>query len=128
MKIFSEIEALEKELHTSSARKSKQMLNDLLADDFQEFGKSGYIYNKQDIIKHLPAASAQIPNAHAFKVKALDQNAFLVTYKTIENETHVLRSSIWMLSKGRLQMTFHQGTCMKTSSKHVSDAKKDINV
>tara|TARA_B100001094_G_scaffold333419_1_gene411926 strand:- start:1564 stop:1926 length:363 start_codon:yes stop_codon:yes gene_type:complete len=117
MKIFSEIEALEKKLHTSIVRRSTKVLDELLCDDFQEFGKSGSIYNKRDIINHLPAAPDQNLNAHDFAVKQLDDKAFLLTYKTTENHLQVLRSSVWILSGGSLRMMFHQGTLMHESIK-----------
>lgn len=45
--------ALEEELLTSEARVSESRLNELLADDFVEFGSSGRIYDKPSIIREL---------------------------------------------------------------------------
>lgn len=109
-KIFDEIESLEKKLLASSARKSVNTLDELLVDDFKEFGKSGLVYNKRDILSRLPEEEPREFNAKYFEVIQLDSCAFLITYTTIESDVSVLRSSIWKSIDGHLQMVFHQGT------------------
>ncbi len=44
------IKNLEVELLQPEVRKSKERLNELLADDFFEIGESGKKYSKQDIL------------------------------------------------------------------------------
>ncbi len=44
---FNEIELLEKKLLVSASRKSINTLDELLADDFKEFGKSGLVYTNK---------------------------------------------------------------------------------
>ena len=51
------IKNLETELLQPEVRKSKERLNELLADDFYEIGESGKQYNKQDILNDLPNQS-----------------------------------------------------------------------
>ena len=48
---------LEVSLLTPAVRASVEKLNVLLADDFREFGSSGEIYSKQDILEQLPKAT-----------------------------------------------------------------------
>ena len=50
-----EFQALELKLLTPSTRRDVNVLNRLLADDFIEFGASGNIYTKQDVLCSLPA-------------------------------------------------------------------------
>ena len=109
-KIFDEIESLEKKLLASSIRKSVNMLDELLSDDFKEFGKTGLVYNKQDVLSKLSDEGVRDFNAKYFEVKLLENNVYLVTYTTMENGVNALRSSIWQSVDGRLQMVFHQGT------------------
>ena len=107
---FNEIELLEKKLLVSATRKSINTLDELLADDFKEFGKSGLVYNKQDILSRLPNEEPREFNAKYFEVKSLGDTAYLINFRTLENGIEVLRSSIWKSIDGRLQMVFHQGT------------------
>ena len=107
---FIEIESLEKKLLVSASRKSINTLDELLADDFKEFGKSGLVYNKQDILSRLPNEEPKEFNAKYFEVKSLGDTAYLINFRTLENSVEVLRSSIWKSINGRLQMVFHQGT------------------
>ena len=107
---FNEIELLEKKLLVSATRKSINTLDGLLADDFKEFGKSGLVYNKQDILSRLPNEEPREFNAKYFEVKSLGDTAYLINFRTLESGIEVLRSSIWISIDGRLQMVFHQGT------------------
>ena len=102
-KVFEEIELLEKQLLSSSTRKSIKVLDELLAVDFKEFGKSGFVYDKQEILNSLLDEEPRNLTAKYFEV-------YLVTYTTIENGISTLRSSIWKSFDNRLQMLFHQGT------------------
>ena len=107
---FNEIELLEKKLLVSATRKSINTLDELLADDFKEFGKSGLVYNKQDILSRLPNEEPKEFNAKYFEVKLLGDTAYLINFRTLESSVEVLRSSIWKSIDGHLQMVFHQGT------------------
>ena len=63
---FNEIELLEKKLLVSASRKFINTLDQLLADDFKEFGKSGLVYNKQDILSRVPNEEPREFNAKHF--------------------------------------------------------------
>lgn len=110
---FIEIESLEKKLLVSTTRKSINTLDEMLADDFKEFGKSGLVYNKQDILSRLPNEEPKEFNAKYFEVKSLGDTAYLINFRTLESGIEVLRSSIWISIDGRLQMVFHQGTATR---------------
>ena len=110
---------LEEQLLRPEVRSSAEQVGRLLADDFVEFGSSGYAYDKQEIIAALqqekPDPAARISLAE-FAARRLAPGVFLVTYRTIreggadETGRSRLRSSIWKLMDGRWQMVFHQGT------------------
>jgi len=100
-------------------RGSAEQVGRLLADDFVEFGSSGYAYDKQQIIEALqqekPDPALRI-SLTEFAARRLAPGIFLVTYRTTwdagadEPGRSRLRSSIWKLIDGRWQMVFHQGT------------------
>ncbi len=95
---------------------STEQLNQLIADDFLEFGSSGRVYNKQDCIKS--DDSPRKFSVSNFSIKELAKDVMLATYNTIEDGAVSLRSSIWKRYGDEWQMTFHQGT-------KVQEAKDD---
>jgi hypothetical protein len=92
---------LEEELLNPEFRRSPDQVGALLSDDFVEFGSSGGVYNKQQVIEALEQEGPGV---------------ILVTYRTIQEggpettQKSRLRSSIWKLIEDRWQMVFHQGT------------------
>lgn len=111
------IRGLEEELFKQSVRTSRSAVGALLADDFVEFGRSGRVYDKQEIVLSLAAeANDAAPEltASGFELKSLADDVVLLTYRTRrvdgEQALHTLRSSIWKRSDGAWRMVFHQGT------------------
>jgi hypothetical protein len=112
--IKDQINELEESLLEADTRQSIQALNRLLADDFLEFGASGNIYTKQEILDYLLTEKDYSKTSlFDFELKTLSKDAVQVVYKTQrkENTTIVLRSSIWRRHASfGWQMCFHQGT------------------
>lgn len=115
-----EIRRLESLLHDPSIRSNASRLDDLLADEFREFGSSGRTYSKADILAELPAQSPMRISVSDFTVCGLGPDVCLATYRaTIESEGSVrrsLRSSTWVYRSNRWQLAFHQGTVVDTRS------------
>jgi hypothetical protein len=106
------LEANERSLLESGARKSS-LVAELLAESFVEFGSSGRIFTKAQIVAALQEESPVEADASAFKVRILAPGVALVTYRTerhVQPPVRVLRSSIWVQGEGGWQMVFHQGT------------------
>ncbi|MFC0270379.1 DUF4440 domain-containing protein [Metabacillus herbersteinensis] len=106
------LQRLEEKLLKPEVRSSITDLEELLSDEFLEFGSSGNIYTKQDCLNGLALSKMTL---HDFELKQLSEDTVLTTYR-IFNETrelHTLRSSIWKLTSGKWQMFFHQGTPTK---------------
>ena len=107
---------LEERLLHPEVRSSDDELSRLLADDFIEFGSSGVIYNKQQIIVSLAREQIMERFTADFSVRVLADDVVLLTYRSTRRdpataeECHSLRSSIWKLNDARWQMIFHQGT------------------
>ena len=112
------LRGLEEELLQPEARRSVDRLDRLLADEFIEFGSSGGIFDKAQVIEALlaetsdPAAAVCLTE---FGARQLAPGVVLVTYRTSRSGLNAppgskLRSSIWKLTEGQWQMVFHQGT------------------
>ena len=107
---------LEERLLHPEVRRSKEDLMTLLADDFIEFGSSGSIFNKQQIVEALIQSHTEQMELKDFQAKILAPDVVLTTFRVEKyNEPrevmrNSLRSSIWKFIEGRWQMVFHQGT------------------
>jgi hypothetical protein len=109
------IQQLEEQLLQPDVRHSAQTLDDLLANEFVEFGSSGRVYSKQQIIENLTNEIPVPRTLKAFKTITLAPGVILTTYHSTCWEpdappVHSRRCSIWKLGNGRWQMIFHQGT------------------
>ncbi len=114
--IEEDLRTLEEELLQADVRKTAARLDELLAEEFIEFGSSGRVFNKRDIIDALRSESAARRLLTDFKTRVLGPGLVLATYRAIsygapdEQPTHSLRSSLWKFIDSRWQMVFHQGT------------------
>ena len=111
-----QIYQLEDRLLQPEVRRSKEDIAMLLADDFVEFGSSGRIFDKPQVVDGLPDSPTVLMIIEDFQVKVLSSNVVLAIYRVVkknelrEEMTNSLRSSIWKFIDGRWQMVFHQGT------------------
>jgi len=108
---------LECELHQPECRRNRERLEQLLAPDFREFGRSGTSYTRNDTLTLLPADTEVITiHAQDFAVLELSDAIALLTYRSAHIDPsgalfrHTNRSSIWRFNPSGWQMVFHQGT------------------
>lgn len=100
---------MEKKLLDPEVRRSVSELANLLADDFVEFGSSGRVFTKQQVVEGLPHSPSVQMTILNFQAKPLAADIMLTTYNLIkQNDTRVemgysLRSSIWKFIDGRCQ-------------------------
>src|SRR5262245_39136188 len=110
---------LEERLLQPNVRRSARDVAELLADEFMEFGSSGRIFTKQQLLDSLQQESPTRRTLREFRTRTLAPGVVLVTYRAMrqdESEGQVaysLRSSIWCWREGHWQMIFHQGTPAK---------------
>lgn len=115
MHIDQHLHELELELLQPRVRRSPELLSFLLAADFREFGGSGRVYTRDEIIEALQTeVPAQILISE-FRVQSVGADAALVTYRATRNTPDgppaiSMRSSLWVVRDGHWQMLFHQGT------------------
>lgn len=92
------IQALEQQLLDPDFRGTQDVAL-LFADDFVEFGSSGCVYNKQQIVESLLTEQKVNRSMTDFKIIELSPHIVFATYKATNqlNSQVSLRSSIWKL-------------------------------
>jgi hypothetical protein len=114
--VEAQLRHLEEQLLQPEVRASAERVNALLADEFVEFGSSGQVFDKKQIIALLQQEMPTRRSLSNLLTTVLAERVVLVTYRATRSSNppvHTLRSSIWRLSNGRWQMVFHQGTLTK---------------
>jgi hypothetical protein len=107
---------LEQRLLSKTTRGDAEDISRLLADDFIEFGASGNVWSKAEVVEQLPLESFTQRRISEFAVKPLSKHSALVTYHCQADflgqrgMVGSLRSSIWRKREEQWQMVFHQGT------------------
>jgi len=107
---------LEERLLQPDVRKAAEEITKLLAEEFIEFGSSGRIFQRAQIIESLQSEPTRQRSLTNFKTSLLAPGVILATYRVLrhglteEPPEYSLRSSIWKLIDGRWRMLFHQGT------------------
>ncbi len=108
---------LENELQQPEVRKSVERLNDLISDSLVEFGSTGEVFGKKDVLVNLPASPEIRFKMTDFSINILSSDLIQSLYRTEKinaqngKTTYSLRSSIWRKgSDNKWQMIFHQGT------------------
>lgn len=106
---------LEKQLLQPEIRSNRTELDYLISNDFIEYGASGRIYNKKDIINQLVESDKESFFIYDFTIRMLGeeyvQSMYRIKMVASDGEfRYSLRSSIWENKKNRWQIVFHQGT------------------
>jgi len=110
---------LEQRLAQVGRRLSAEDAGSLIAEDFVEFGASGKVWSKAEIIAAMSQWAPIERIVEDFRVRELSASICLVTYKVIgvtkdrQASPFSLRSSIWRYTGERWQIVFHQGTNVK---------------
>ena len=113
---LQQLELLEEGLWRAEVRFDPKRMNEILAPDFFEFGRSGRVYRREDTM-HIPGQpiDAKLPLMN-FSARLLDSNVAqttyvsAVTYNGVEELAN--RSSIWSRTDRGWQLRFHQGTAI----------------
>jgi hypothetical protein len=125
--LSNHLEGLENFLFDPVSRRDMSAVSNLLSDEFREFGSSGRIYTKFDILAELSTEQPVIITLTDFACELAAPTVALVTYRSLSShdnrpQTQALRSSVWVLRpaelrytkeaerESRWQMLFHQGT------------------
>lgn len=114
--IEAELRQLEEALLDPEMRRNRAYVASLLTDDMVEFGASGRIWTRDELLDLLAAETISPQKIEWFNCHVLAEGIALVTYRVIgvDQETGApkssLRSSIWIKEFTRWRLRFHQGT------------------
>jgi hypothetical protein len=114
--LVRELHRLESSLLEPEVRTSRERLDALLADDFLEFGSSGRIWRRDDVLSDLPEQALQRYHVTHFEVRELAPDVALSTFRVVRTPQsgaptqRSLRVSIWQKQAAGWRMIFHQGT------------------
>lgn len=110
---YKTLTELEVSLWRAETRGDRRLMDEILAEDFFEFGRSGKVWGRDGmLIDSCPPIEIRLP-LPAFKIKLLNDETALVTYDSIvqyDTLQYAHRSSIWSFIDGRWRLRFHQGT------------------
>ena len=107
---------LEECLLQPDMHKAAEEVAELLTEDFIEFGSSGRIFHRKELIESLQSEPTMRRSLTNFTTSVLAPGVVLTTYRVIRHDpaeaqpAYSLRSSIWKLIDGRWRILFHQGT------------------
>jgi hypothetical protein len=114
--IANHLRRSEEALLDPAVRSDRTRVAELLADDFVEFGSSGRIWARDEILDLL-ASETQAPiHMTDYQCALLAEDVALVTYRASRTDARTgiqissLRSSIWTKKPGGWRLRFHQGT------------------
>lgn len=113
---MEELTRLEEGMWTASSRYDPDFQEERFAHDFFEFGRSGRIYSREQIVRI--ASIENVIRAHfpldGLSFRLLGEWIVQSTYNShVEYDgiiEHARRSSIWVREAGVWKMKFHQGT------------------
>jgi hypothetical protein len=108
------LDRLEESLWRDETRFDYKFMDEVVGQDFFEFGRSGRIYERADTLsapRQPIDAILPLPN---LKIRLLNQDTAQVTYDSIVKRIGVVdygrRSSIWTRTEKGWGLRFHQGT------------------
>ncbi len=117
MSLADHLRTLEVRLLDPDIRRDLVQLTSLLDPDFREFGCSGRVYTREEVLADLACETSLFSRTLTdFNLAASTSDLAVVTYRITRRHMSgqiasvTLRSSTWVMRDGRWQMLFHQGT------------------
>jgi len=110
----SKLQKLEEELWIEKTRFDRPYMEEIMAPDFFEFGRSGRVHGRESCLSHEHVAiDAKIPLPN-LQIRLLTDEVAQVIYDSEVTYDGVVelgrRSSIWTRFGGSWKLRFHQGT------------------
>ena len=98
---------LEKSLFKYDYMSNKEYLNNIIADNYKELGKSGILFNKDDVVNYLLSQQRDRDiEMYNFSGEELMPDLWIVHYITLSDNKKIYRTSIWKHDK----IIFHQAS------------------
>jgi len=125
--LLETLRSLEIALHQPEVRRDRVRLNALLHARYREFGRSGRIYTRPEVLDEFSAQPQTYKVwSQDYRVEALGEDMALLTYESAHVcddgslERHTIRSSLWVRTENGWQMLFHQGTPTEPFPRHAT--------
>lgn len=110
---LDEVVARELRLLDPAVRSDAAAAGELLHPEFEEYGASGRVWDRDAIVAALTDDPGVSGVAHELRPVRLATDVVLLTYR-IEGEAGSLRSSVWVRGEDReWRVRFHQGTRLR---------------
>jgi hypothetical protein len=107
----AEVIAAELSLLTHEVRSDAALLDQYLADDFEEIGKSGRLWSRVEMISAmLDESDDETIRAEELTGRVISADLVLVRYVSNSSTGVARRSSVWRREGRRWRVVFHQGT------------------
>ena len=91
---------LEKSLFKYDYMSNKEYLNNIIADNYKELGKSGILFNKDDVVNYLLSQQRDRDiEMYNFSGEELMPDLWIVHYITSSDNKKIYRTSIWKHNK-----------------------------
>jgi len=105
---------LEESLWREETRFDIGLMDNIIASDFYEFGRSGRIYERSDTLDAGRQSIDAVLPLQNLKIRMLNEVTAQVTYNSIVTYDGIVeygrRSSIWSKTDKGWKLRFHQGT------------------
>ena len=114
--VCAHLRTCEEALLNAAVRRDHARVAALLAKDFLEFGSSGRVWPREEILELLANETYQPATMEDFRCAWIAEGVALVTYLTVRIDPEsgqtfaALRSSLWIKESGEWKIRFHQGT------------------
>jgi len=114
-KAYRPLTDLLQDLEQRLLQSSRDEAGQLLADDFREFGSSGRMLGKDDVIRARQRDTDRSFLLSDFRATMLSPDVALATYRVASTDTATgassssLQSSVWKKLDGKWRLVFHQG-------------------
>lgn len=111
--VFRTLKSLEESLYQPDTRFDREYLENILAPDFIEFGSSGRVWTRGQIIRTPQVAIGVRLPLPEFGLQMVSEDVALVTYRSemgLDYADAANRSSIWRRTVDGWQLVFHQAT------------------
>ena len=99
----------EKEFFKKSFCENDQAVSDRLDANYLEFGQSGKIYHRNEIVEYLRNAGDRSIEIIDFRLEKLCKSCCIAKYRCENDGKNAFRTSIWIQIDNQWKLKFHQG-------------------
>lgn len=117
-RVIDELAQQEPIFHRPAFARSRSDFEQLMADDYWEFGASGERYDREFILKRLDEVVPADADAAGWKTsdfgcRRLGPSVYLLTYTLDQAGRITRRSTVWQATPTGWKILFHQGTVVR---------------